>query len=151
LALPPVRAFAAGVPAGHCGSAGVLIRRWDDVTSIAQQLGMREFQVGVFRRGGRPGTLRAANGADLEHLRQFISTRDGVEAYLEPRTTVTDTTIVLVARDGEWTRRRVAGPDAAVAFAKKQGIPLYEAAKVGYPQRMRDWTASRKAAGEATP
>jgi hypothetical protein len=107
--------------------------------------------VGLFRRGkGRPGTLRAANGADLEHLRQFVSTRHGVEAYLEPRTTVTDTTVVLVASDGEWTRRRVDSPQAAAAFARKQGIPLYEADKVGYPQRMRDWTASRRAAGEAT-
>jgi hypothetical protein len=41
----------------------------------------------------------------------------------------------------------VAGPDAAAAFAKKQGIPLYEAARVGYPQRMRDWSAHQKAAG----
>jgi hypothetical protein len=122
------------------------------VATFAQQLRVREFQVGVFRRGkGRPGTLRTANGADLEHLRQFIGTRQGVEAYLEPKTAVTETTVVLVASSGEWTRRRVDGPEAAFAFARKQGIPLYEAAKVGYPQRMRDWTASRKAAGEATP
>ena len=31
----------------------------------------------------------------------------GVEAYVEPKTTVTDVTVVLVADDGEWTRRRV--------------------------------------------
>lgn len=107
--------------------------------------------MGLFRRKNRPGTLRAATSADLDHLRQFIGTRDGVEAYLEPRTAVTDTTVVLVAASGEWTRRRVDGPDAAAALAKKQAIPLYDAAKVGYPQRMRDWTARRKAAGEATP
>jgi hypothetical protein len=122
------------------------------VATIAQQLRTREFQVRVFRRGrGRPGTRRGANGADLEHLRQFVGTRPGVEAYLEPQTTVTETTVVLVAGSGEWTRRRVAGPEAAATFAKKQGIPLYDASKVGYPQRMRDWSASRKAAGEATP
>jgi hypothetical protein len=112
---------------------------------------VEEFRLGVFGRGRRrPGRLRSASGADLDHLRQFISTRQGVEGYLEPRTTVTETTIVLVAADGEWTRRRIESPDAATAFARKQGIPLYEAAKVGYPQRMRDWTASRKAAGDAT-
>lgn len=105
--------------------------------------------MGLLRRNkGRPGTLRAATSADLDHLRQFISTRSGVEAYLEPRTAVTDTTVVLVADTGEWTRRRVDSPDAAATFAKKQSIPLYDAAKVGYPQRMRDWTAQRKAAGE---
>jgi hypothetical protein len=105
--------------------------------------------VGLLRRNkGRPGTLRSATSADLDHLRQFISTRGGVEAYLEPRTTVTDTTIVLVADTGEWTRRRIDGPEAAAALAKKQSIPLYDATKVGYPQRMRDWTAQRRAAGE---
>ncbi len=100
------------------------------------------------RRKGRPGTLRAATSADADHLKQFVSTRGGVEAFLEPRTAVTDTTVVLVADTGEWTRRRVDSPDAAAALAKKLAIPLYEAAKIGYPQRMRDWTAQRKAAGE---
>ena len=105
----------------------------------------------LFRGKGRPGTLRGGTSADVDHLANFVQTRSGVEAYLEPRTTVTDTTVLLVAATGEWTRRRVAGPEAAASFAKKQGIPLYDAARVGYPQRMRDWTARRKAAGEAGP
>ena len=97
---------------------------------------------------GRPGTLRGADSADRDHLVQFIRTRRGVEAYLEPRTAVTDTTLLLVAGDGEWTRRRVADPEAAEALARKHDLPLYEAARVGYPQRMREWTARRKAAGD---
>ncbi len=99
------------------------------------------------RRKGRPGTLRAATAADLHHLVDFVRSRPGVEAYLEPRTTVTDTTVVLVATSGEWTRRRVEDAAAAAAFAKKHAIPLYDAAKVGYPHRMREWTAQRKANG----
>ena len=63
----------------------------------------------LFRRKQRPGTLRSANSADLDHLATFVKSRQGVEAYLEPRTAVTETTVVLVAGDGEWTRRRVAG------------------------------------------
>ena len=106
--------------------------------------------MGWLRRKKDGGTLRAATAADLAHLTEFARTRPGVEAFVEPRTTVTDTTLVLVAADGEWTRRRVSGPDAAESFARKQGIPLYDAARVGYPQRMRDWTARRKAA-EADP
>ncbi len=98
-------------------------------------------------RKARPGTLRTADSADRDHLVEFIRSRQGVEAYLEPRTAVTETTVVLVASDGEWTRRRVADADTAAALAKKQGIPLYEAARVGYPQRMREWTARRKAGG----
>ena len=48
---------------------------------------------------------------------------------------------MLVATSGEWTRRRVEDPTAAASFAKKHAIPLYDAAKVGYPHRMREWTA----------
>jgi hypothetical protein len=97
------------------------------------------------RRKNRPGTLRTADSADIEHLEQFVLSRGGVEAYLEPRTAVTDTTVVLVASTGEWTRRRVAGPEAARSFAHRHSMPIYDVEVVGYPQRMRDWTAQRKA------
>lgn len=106
--------------------------------------------MGLLRRHrNRPGALRVATSADSDHLLDFVRSRQGVEAYLELRTTVTDTTVVLVATSGEWTRRRVEDPDAAESFAKKHAIPLYDAAKVGYPQRMRDWTAQRKTADGA--
>jgi hypothetical protein len=101
------------------------------------------------RRKGKPGTLRTASSADLDHLKDFLQTRPGVEAFIEPRTTVTDTTVVLVAATGEWTRRRVDGPDGATSFAKKHSIPLYDVAQVGYPRRMREWNARRKDAGPA--
>jgi len=100
------------------------------------------------RHKQRPGTLRAATPADLDHLTHFVRSRDGVEAYLEPRTTVTDTTVVLVAATGEWTRRRVDGVAEAKAFAKRQQIPLYEVERVGYPRRMRQWTQRRKENGQ---
>ena len=96
------------------------------------------------RRRGRSGTLRTGSDADTAHLEDFIRTRQGVEAYVEPRTTVTDTTVLLIAHDGEWTRRRVDGPDGAATFAKKHAIPLYDAEAIGYPQRMRDYNARHK-------
>jgi hypothetical protein len=97
------------------------------------------------RRGSEgSGTLRTGTSADARHLDQFIASRVGVEAYVEPRTTVTDTTIVLIAHDGEWTRRRVDGPSGAADFARRQSIPLYDAAVVGYPQRMRDYNTRKK-------
>jgi hypothetical protein len=92
-----------------------------------------------------------ATSADVDHMAEFVRSRGGVEAYLEPRTAVTEMTVVLVATSGEWTRRRVDGPSAARAFAQKHSIPLYDVGIVGYPQRMRDWTARRKAAGETCP
>lgn len=89
----------------------------------------------------RRGTLdRASQRADLRHLEQFVATRRGVEGYVEPRTAVTETTIVLVAADGEWTRRRIDGPEVARKLSRDLAIPVYDAQVTGYPQRMRDWT-----------
>ena len=87
----------------------------------------------------RLGQLRDATSEDERHLREFVRTRRGVEAFIEPRTVVTQTTMLLVADTGEWTRRRVPGPQAAHALASRLGIPAYDAAVVGYPQRMREW------------
>jgi hypothetical protein len=106
--------------------------------------------MGIFGRlrRGRPGTLRGADSADTAHLRAWAAAREGVEAFVEPRTTVTDTTVVLVAKDGEWTRRRVAGPDGARKLARSLKIPVYDVQLVGYPRRMRDHDARQKALRE---
>jgi hypothetical protein len=96
-------------------------------------------------RGGSPGLPRQAVSEDRKHLEEFARTRTGVEAFVEPATTVTGTTVVLVARDGEWTRRRVPSPRVVHEWANALGIPSYDAAVVGYPQRMREWTAQKSA------
>jgi len=98
--------------------------------------------VRLFRRK-RTGQLRPADSADEKHLTAFARGHRGVEAYIEPRTAVTETTVVLVADTGEWTRRRVAGPQAAHALAHRLRVPAYDAAVVGYPQRMREWNRRR--------
>jgi hypothetical protein len=95
--------------------------------------------------GDRRGTLdRASVREDLGHLEQFVATRRGVEGYVEPRTAVTETTILLVAADGEWTRRRISGPDVARKLSRDLSIPVYDAQVTGYPQRMRDWSARQR-------
>ena len=101
----------------------------------------------LFRRRKRAGAVsrdRVADRADLDHLESFVRTRRGVEAYVEPRTTVTETTVMLIADDGEWTRRRIDGPDGARRFARKLAIPIYDVRLMGYPQRMRDYNERRK-------
>jgi hypothetical protein len=102
--------------------------------------------VGLFRRRRKAGGAgwRAASQADLDHLEQFVRSRRGVEALIEPRTTVTETTVILIAHDGEWTRRRIGSPDDARRFGNRMSIPVYDVALVGYPQRMRDYNARRK-------
>ena len=120
--------------------------------------------VGLFGRlrglggGGRrgsaaPGTRSArreaddARGQDSAHLADFARTRVGVEAYVEPATNMTPTTVLLIATDGEWTRRRVPDPGVAWDFARGIGIPVYDVNQTGYPQRMRDWTARQRRGG----
>lgn len=90
----------------------------------------------------------------MDHLSEFARTREGVEGFVEPRTMVTETTVVFVARSGEWTRRRVAGPAAADALGRHLAVPVYDIHAVGYPERMRAWnrqvSARRRSSGENT-
>ena len=93
----------------------------------------------------RAGTLRGASTADVDYLERWATARAGVEAFVEPRTVVTETTVVLVAHDGEWTRRRVDGARGARALGQRLRLPVYDVALVGYPKRMRDYTARQRA------
>ena len=93
------------------------------------------------RRGKGPGNDPAA---DLKYLRQWVAEHHGVEAFVEPKTTVTDVTVVLVAADGEWTRRRAGGDAGARRLSERLNIPVYDVQKVGYPQRMRDYDERRR-------
>ncbi len=105
--------------------------------------------------GGR-SEQRAELGRTREHLENFVRTRVGVEAFIEPPTTVTPPTVLLIASTGEWTRRRM--PDRAVVrdLAERLHVPVYDVQLVGYPQRMRNWNnqvrqAEREAARRPTP
>ncbi len=96
------------------------------------------------------GKVRGIDPAVLAHLEAFAASRTGVEAYVEPPTTVTEMTMVLVARDGEWTRRRVPDGRAAADLGAKLGVPVYDVHATGYPPRMREWSARQKR-GENPP
>jgi hypothetical protein len=140
----------------YCGAVSAKARqtRQEDVVSLKDRF------VGLFGcddgTGGDRGRVRAdrqriragrgryqsmldreATPADLEQLREFVRTRRGVELYVEPETTATDTTAVAVAYDGEWIRRRVGSLPVARSLARGLGVPVYDAAIVGYPVAMR--------------
>jgi len=51
---------------------------------------------------------------------------------------------LLVAADGEWTRRRAGGYSGARKLSDRLNIPVYDVQKVGYPQRMRDFDARQR-------
>ena len=88
--------------------------------------------------------MRTSDAADRAHLEEFVRSRRGVEGFVEPRTAVSDITMLLVAHDGEWTRRRVPSTAWAHEFANGHGIPSYDASVVGYPDRMRAYNRRRK-------
>ena len=81
-------------------------------------------------------TKKSSPTRDLE---EFIQSRTGVEGFLEPKTAIYSTTLLLVAADGEYLRRPVRDRAQAATVCEKAGVPLYDAAKVGYPKRMRDY------------
>jgi len=75
----------------------------------------------------------------LAGLERFASGRKGVEGYIEPQTATQPVTLLLVDRDGDSARAPVRDPRDAVAFCETHSLPVYDAAVIGYPQRMVDF------------
>lgn len=82
---------------------------------------------------------------DLAHLELFAQNHKGVEGYVEPQTATNPTTLLLVDRVGEHTRGAVRDPRQAFGFCERLGLPVYDAAVIGYPQRMKDFARGRAA------
>jgi len=80
----------------------------------------------------------------LRHLDDFVTTRRGVEAWLEQPTSFNKPSILLVAADGESTRRAIPSIAFGYDFASRHDIPAYDAGVVPYPQRMREYGARNK-------
>lgn len=90
-------------------------------------------------RRGRTST-RSDRRAQFEALADWVAARRGVEVFVEPKTPVTPVSMLLVASDGEFTRRAIDSPQDAKSFARDHSLPVYDATIVGYPQRMRDYS-----------
>jgi hypothetical protein len=90
------------------------------------------------RRSPGPSSERPSR-ASTKDIEEFIASRAGVEAYLEPKTAIYSTTLLLVADDGEYLRRPVRDRGQATEVCKRCNVPLYDARKIGYPKRMKDY------------
>jgi hypothetical protein len=104
-------------------------------------------ELGLFDKLRRSGSKRSDGrdpAADLTYLRNWVAAHEGVEAFVEPKTTVTEVTVCLVAADGQWTRRRTGGDSGARKLSDRLKIPVYDVQKIGYPQRMRDYDARQR-------
>jgi hypothetical protein len=89
------------------------------------------------RRRGRD--QHPAGSFDGSELLEFARSRSGVEVYLEPRTRLYGDSVLLVADDGEYLRRPVPDAGAVRRLCGEHGIPVYDAARTGYPRRVRDY------------
>ena len=87
---------------------------------------------------------RDAKSETVAHLREFIAAHTGCEAFIEPPTRVTQTTMVIVADTGEWTRRRIPDEGTGRRLAKQFGIPAFDVNLSGYPSRMREWNEKQR-------
>lgn len=96
---------------------------------------------GFFSKRSNPG---------LGQLEMFAAERKGVEGFIEPRTSTSPTTLLLVDRDGDHLRAPVKEPEDAAAFCLRLSIPVYDAQVIGYPKRMKDFDKRRKAGEAAT-
>jgi len=86
--------------------------------------------------------------SDRGAIKDFVKSRGGVEAYVEPRTLDQRLSVVLVAADGEWLRFTLPDDTWLRSFAYKRALPIYDAGVMGYPKRMREY---RRDEGETPP
>ena len=97
------------------------------------------------RRNDKPGGPGPSAQAQ-SRLKEFMTSREGVEGFVEPPTPVYAMTLCLVAADGEYLRQPVKDERQARRLCGEFGIPLYDARIVGYPKRMRDYEKGVKQA-----
>lgn len=108
--------------------------------------------MGLFSRSPRPSESAAPQGGKdakretVDHLQAFVASHPGCEAYIEPPTRVTQTTMIIVAGTGEFTRRKVPDAEAGAKLAKQLGILAFDVNLSGYPSRMRTWVEQQRKA-----
>jgi hypothetical protein len=76
-------------------------------------------------------------GEDRDGILDFLGSRRGVEAFMEPQTAMSRLSVVLVAEDGEWKRFELADDSYVRELARTHSLPVFDAMRTGYPERMR--------------
>lgn len=105
---------------------------------------LRAWMKGESKRSAPSRSTERPSRVSTKDLEAFASSRMGVEAYLEPRTAIYSTTLLLVADDGEYLRRPIRDKDQAAGLCRSLNVPLYDAARVGYPKRMRAFDTGQR-------
>jgi hypothetical protein len=72
-----------------------------------------------------------------DQILAFLDAHRGVEAYVEPRTVMHPLSVVFVDAEGVAKRFELREDAFLRELAKTRGIPVFDATRVGYPERMR--------------
>ena len=105
--------------------------------------GRFEFEPRTDRMSRRLKGVRGPS-EDRDAILQFIQSRQGVEAYVEPKTVMHPLSVVLVAGDGEHRRFELFDDAYLRELARSHDLQVFDASRVEYPQRMRDYMRRRR-------
>lgn len=72
-----------------------------------------------------------------DDILEFLNSHRGVEAYVEPKTVMSPKSVVLVDEAGDWKRFELREDAYLRRLAAERGLPIFDAARTGYPPRMR--------------
>jgi len=86
-------------------------------------------------------------GEDREGILRFVESRQGVEAYVEPKTVMHPLSVVLVAKDGEHRRFELFDDAYLRELMRTHDLKVFDAVRAGYPQRMRDYLRPQRTEG----
>lgn len=84
---------------------------------------------------------------DRDGIRAWVDAHRSVEAYIEPKTVMSPLTVVLIDEEGEWKRFELADDAFVRGLARERGLPVYDATRTGYPERMRRRTTRPPGSG----
>ena len=84
-----------------------------------------------------------------DQIVDWLTIHEGVEFYVEPKTVMHPLSVVLVDRAGEAKRFELREDAFLRQLASERGIRVFDASRVGYPERMRRRT--HPGPGEAPP
>jgi hypothetical protein len=129
-----------------------LRKRLEDAAKLVQRQdgtgGKYEFESRVDRMSRR---LKGVQGPSEErdYMHDFIESRDGVEAYVEPKTVMHPLSVVLIAGDGEHRRFTLFDDAYLRELAREHELPIFDAGRVGYPQTMREYAKRKRLESES--
>ncbi|MEO8293769.1 MAG: hypothetical protein ABI635_11615 [Actinomycetota bacterium] len=72
-----------------------------------------------------------------DEITEWLRVHEGVEAYVEPKTVMHPLSVVFVDGHGEAKRFELKEDAYLRELAKERGLRVFDASRVGYPERMR--------------